>query len=266
MPQSESSAIEPNPSIQISQRGVVGVVTLNRPARFNAITIPMMRRLYAALDELDGDDNIRCVVLAAEGRGFCAGQDLNVLHQFYGSHDPAELGDIIRREYNPVIERIATMRLPIIAAVGGVAAGAGWSLALACDLRIAGESATFVPGFAKLGLAPDLGGSSALVESIGLARAMEFALMTDRLSAVDAERIGLINRVVADNQLQPTAIEWAERIAAIPRDAVRLTKRGLRAAAALTTGGRLADEANDQAICASQPPHRDAVATFIGKS
>ena len=263
---SEVAAVEPNPSIQISQRGAVGVVTLNRPARFNAITIPMMRRLYAALDELDGDDRIGCVILTADGRGFCAGQDLNVLHQFYGSHDPSELGDILRREYNPVIERIAAMRCPVIAAVQGVAAGAGWSLALACDLRIAGQSATFVPGFAKLGLAPDLGGSSSLVESIGLARAMEFALLTDRMSAADAERIGLINRVVPDDQLQSTAMQWAERIAAIPREAVRLTKRGMRTEAALAAGGRLADEANDQAICASQPAHRDAVASFVGKS
>jgi len=266
MPQSDLSVPEPNPSIQLSQHGAVGVITLNRPARFNAITIPMMRRLYAALGELDGDDRIGCVVLTAEGRGFCAGQDLKVLHQFHGSHDPAELGDIIRREYNPVIERIATMRLPVIAAVQGVAAGAGWSLALACDLRLAGQSATFVPGFAKLGLAPDLGGTTALVQSIGLARAMEYVLVTDRMSAADAAHIGLINRVVADDQLRPTAMQWAERIAAIPREAVRMTKRGLRTAAGLATGGRLADEANDQSICASQPAHRDAITAFVGKS
>ena len=255
--------IEPRPSVQFSLEGAVGVVTLNRPRRYNALTIPMMRRLQHALQTLDDNTAVGCVVIRATGPGFCTGQDIKVLDRYYRHHRAAELGDIIRNHYNPVIERIATMKRVVIAAVQGVAAGAGLSLAMACDLRVAGRSAAFVPAFAKLGLIPGLGGTSALVESVGLARAMELALLVDRMSAEQAARVGLVNRVTDDDELTETVMGWARRIASFSREATQQTKRALRVAAGLALGGNLDAEAHAESRCAADPAHRDLVTAFL---
>lgn len=257
--------LESNPSVLIDQKGAVGVITLNRPERLNAITIPMMQRLDHALADFGANEGVGSIVLQATGKGFCAGQDLRVLSQFYRQHDSAELGDVIQRHYNPVIQRIAELPVAVIAAVQGVAAGAGWSIAMACDLRLAARSASFVPAFGKLGLSPDLGGTSSLVEAVGLGKAMEYSLVTDRVTADEAAEMGLINRVVADEELTDCAMQWAKRIATIPREAVRVTKKALREAAGMSHGGRLKNEAHDQSICAGNMDHRNLLESFVSK-
>jgi 2-(1,2-epoxy-1,2-dihydrophenyl)acetyl-CoA isomerase len=129
---------ETNPSVAVRTAGAVRYVVLNRPGRYNAITVPMMRRLGDALDDAERDDAIRCIVLTATGPGFCTGQDLGVLAKQYEHQPVSSIADKLRDDYNPVVERIRALDKPIIAAVQGVAAGAGWSLALACDVRVGG--------------------------------------------------------------------------------------------------------------------------------
>jgi len=257
--------VDSTPSVDTSYRDAACVITLNRPERYNAITIPMMQELSAALAEADTDERAACVIVTATGRGFCAGQDLNVLAEFYGEHDPAELGGILRNHYNDVTARIWGLGKPVIAAVQGTAAGAGWSLAVACDLRIAARSARFVPAFAKLGLVPDMGGTTSLVHTVGYAKAMEFALLTDALSADEALAWGLVNRVVSDGDLMATAYDYARHISALPPEGVRLTKQALRAALVTEPARQLHTEAWLQALAASSAEHAKRVLAFAAQ-
>jgi 2-(1,2-epoxy-1,2-dihydrophenyl)acetyl-CoA isomerase len=252
---------ESNPSISLTVTGAIARIVLNRPERYNAINEPMMQRLRAALDEAR-DPAVRCVVLSARGKGFCAGQDLNVLAQQYEHQPSANPTDLLRETYNPVIAAIRDLPKPVIAAVQGVAAGAGWALVLACDLRIAARSARFVPAFPALGLAPDMGGASALVESVGYARALEFLLLSEGLTAEQAQAIGLLNAVVEDSALPATTDVWAERIVSLAPAGVAQTKRLLRDAARHANDRSLADEAWAQAMAASDPDHRALIAAW----
>ncbi|HRX86314.1 MAG TPA: enoyl-CoA hydratase-related protein [Phycisphaerae bacterium] len=249
---------EQNPSVVTTRDGAVARITLNRPDRLNAITIPMMQRLRAALEEAQ-DEQIRCVLLAANGRGFCAGQDLTVLARQHDHHAPGDIGKILTDAYNPVIAAIRDLAKPVIGLIQGVAAGAGWAIALACDLRLAGRSARFVPAFAQLGLVPDMGGTDALVEAVGYARAIEFLLLEDAVSAEEARTLGLVNAVVDDAELNAAGDAWARRIAALPPAGVAQTKRLLRASAGHSGAAALRAEAWAQAVAASDPGHRAAL-------
>ncbi|MCB9849520.1 MAG: enoyl-CoA hydratase/isomerase family protein [Phycisphaerales bacterium] len=253
---------EQNPSIRTATTDGITSITLNRPERYNAMTVPMMRRFYAALTEADADSAVRCIILRAEGTGFCTGQDLGVLAKQHEHQGPEQIGEKLRREYNPVTAQIAASRKPVIAAIQGVAAGAGWSVALACDLRIAARSARFVPAFAKLGLVPGMGGTAAIVESAGYARAMEYLLIRDELCAEEAQALGLVNTVVDDAELASTALAWAQRIASLPPEGVAQTKRLLREIALRHTRDQLDREAWVQTIAAGDPRHRELVAEW----
>jgi len=250
---------EHNPTVVSEFRDLHCRITLNRPERFNAMTIPMMRRLRAAFEEAGAAPDCRCVVLQATGRGFCTGQDLQALTKLHEHQPPAAISEVLRCEYNPVISAITDLRIPVIAAIQGVAAGAGWSLALACDLRVAAKSARFVPAFSRLGLAPDLGGPSSLVEAAGYARAVEFCLLRNDLTATEAEAWGLINAVVEDAALGQMVDDWVQRIVALPRAGVAQTKQLLRDAAGHAQMTHLQAEAWAQAIAASDPAHQEAL-------
>jgi 2-(1,2-epoxy-1,2-dihydrophenyl)acetyl-CoA isomerase len=254
--------LEPNPTVRMIVRERAAIITLNRPDRYNAMTIPMMRRLHAAILEADASEAAG-IIIEATGPGFCGGQDLRVLAQSYASEPPSTVGDLLRNEYHAVIAAIEASRLPVIAAIQGVAAGGGWSLALACDLRLAGASARFVPAFGRLGFVPDLGGTTALIRTIGYARAMQFCLLTGELSAAQAAEWGLVNEVVPDNELSARAREWVARIAGLPPEAVTLTKRALQAAAVNPPAEQRAYEAWLQRIAARAPEHAAAVAAFV---
>jgi 2-(1,2-epoxy-1,2-dihydrophenyl)acetyl-CoA isomerase len=221
----------------------------------------MKTELLAGLRSVERDRSVRAVVLTGEGRAFCAGQDLR--EPFGGEHPT--LADELRLRYNPVILAIARLAKPVIAAVNGVAAGAGCSLALACDLRLAAESATFVLAFGRVGLVPDSGATWFLPRIVGQARAAELALLGDPVSAEEAARIGLVNRVVPAESLLDEARALASRLAEGSPLAMGLTKRALRYAAHASLEAALEHEASLQGIAGRSKDHEEGVAAFRAK-
>jgi 2-(1,2-epoxy-1,2-dihydrophenyl)acetyl-CoA isomerase len=197
----------------------VGRITLNRPDKFNSFTETMHREMQDALKQAERDAAVRCLVLTGAGRAFCAGQDLDEARA-----RTAGLGDAVRRYYNPLILKLRSIDKPVLAAVNGAAAGAGASLALACDLIYMSEKAYYMLAFVKVGLVPDSGASYWMPRLIGYHRAMELALTGDRLSAERALELGLCNRVVPQEQLDAAVGEMAARLAKGPRS-MGLTKR-----------------------------------------
>jgi 2-(1,2-epoxy-1,2-dihydrophenyl)acetyl-CoA isomerase len=211
---------------QLLQSVADGVLTLtlNRPEVLNAITPSLLDAVTDALRDAASGRTVRAVVITGAGRGFCSGQDLRAAAGDGG----LDVGAILRDHYTPAIRAIRSMDQPVIAAVNGVAAGAGFSLALACDLRIAAESATFVQAFVRIGLIPDLASTYFLPRLIGPARAAELAMLGETVDAARALDLGIVNRVVPDAELAGAAAEWAGRLARGPRS-IALTKRALEA-------------------------------------
>jgi len=203
---------------------------------------------------------VRCVLLAASGRGFCAGADLR--EQVPGR---TSLGDLLRERYNGIVLRMRTMEKPVIAAINGVAAGAGCNLALAADLRVASERATFIEVFSRVGLIPDSGGTWLLPRLVGMGRALEMMFFADPMDALTAERLGLVNRVVPHDDLMAQTKEWAARLAAGPTRAYGLIKRGVNRALALDLEGALEYEAHLQEVAGRTEDHREGVAAFLAK-
>ncbi len=188
-------------SVLYEARGAVALVTLNRPQALNSFTRQMHHDLWAALDSAEADSKIRALVITGAGRGFCAGADLS---EFDFAPGPdlvkrADPGPVIDQAFNPTARRLQNLRMPTIAAVNGVAAGAGASLAMCCDIAIASPAASFIQAFSKIGLIPDAGGSWLLVERLGMARAMALAMTGDKLSADKAKEWGLIWDVAEDS-------------------------------------------------------------------
>jgi 2-(1,2-epoxy-1,2-dihydrophenyl)acetyl-CoA isomerase len=239
----------------------VATITLARPEALNALDRPMKAALLAALRRVDRDREVRAVILTGEGRAFCAGQDLR--EPFGGEHPTLE--EEVRDRYNPLILALRRLSKPVIGAINGVAAGAGCSLAMACDLRIAAEGATFVLAFTRVGLVPDSGASWFLPRLIGSARAAELALIGDPLSAADAERIGLVNRVVAGDALMDEARALAVRLAAGAPRALAFTKRALAFAETATLEEALDYEASLQGIAGSSADFAEGSAAFREK-
>jgi 2-(1,2-epoxy-1,2-dihydrophenyl)acetyl-CoA isomerase len=241
--------------------GGVLIVTLNRPDVLNAVDDRLSGDLQDALRFAERAPEVRCVVLTGAGRGFCSGQDLR---DRTGVGEVA-YGDSLRRRYNPVILRLRTMEKPVLAAVNGVAAGAGCNLALAADLRIASDRASFIEVFARIGLIPDSGGTFHLPRLVGLAKAFELAYTADPVDAAEALRIGLVNRVVPHGDLLPTTLELARRLAQGPTKGFGLIKRGFNFALAATLDQALEYEAHLQTIAGRTADHREGVAAFLEK-
>lgn len=204
-----------NEPILLTRADGVATLTLNRPDALNAFTEPMHAALKQALDTVEADPSVRALLITGAGRAFCAGQDLNERKREEGA-PPPDLGDTLGRLYNPMIRRLAAFRVPTIAAVNGVAAGAGCSLALTCDLVFAARAAKFLFAFAKIGLVPDSGATWALPRLVGRAKAAGLALTAETIDAEEAERIGLIWKVVDDAALMQTAQAQARQFAAGP--------------------------------------------------
>ena len=207
----------------------VATITLNRPERLNAFTQGLHTDLREALGRVREDRSVRVLVITGAGRGFCAGQDLN---DRAVTRDPAppDLGDSLEKNYKPLVLGIRALPIPVIAAVNGVAAGAGASFALACDVVVAARSAAFIQAFCRLGLVPDAGGTYFLTRSLGPARAMGLALFGDRLGAEQAEAWGLIWKCVDDAELMPTVRELAAQLAAGPTLGYGRTKQAIHSA------------------------------------
>ncbi|HEV7810777.1 MAG TPA: enoyl-CoA hydratase-related protein, partial [Candidatus Limnocylindrales bacterium] len=209
--------------LRVESADGVATLTLDRPDALNALTVGLKESLRAALDELGRDDSVRAIVLTGAGRAFCAGQDLRERLE----PDALPLADEIRARYNPLALAMLRLPKPIIGAINGVAAGAGASLAFACDLRIAAESASFVLAFGRIGLLPDTAATWLLPRLVGSARAVELALLNEPLHARAAEAVGLVMRVVPDDQLAAEAHAVARRLADGAPLAMAATKAAL---------------------------------------
>jgi len=243
----------------------VRTLTLNRPDVLNAFSEDLLIALGNAVRDAARDNSVRCVVITGAGRGFCSGQDLAEVKDRYQSDEPIELGRHLRDHYNPIVLKLRTMEKPVIAAVNGVAAGAGCSLALACDLRIAAESSSFIQSFIHVGVIPDSGGTFMLPRLVGLARAMELAFTGRKVSAAEAERIGLVNRVVLDDALAAETAKLAAQLASLPPKGIALAKRALNAAWSADLETQLAYEAMLQTTAGQSRDHREGVAAFLEK-
>jgi len=247
-------------TVLTEDREGVRVITLNRPDVLNAFDAKLGEELLDALAKADGDAQVRCVVLTGAGRAFCSGADLR-------GHTPGEtsLGALLRARYNRIILRLRTTEKPVVAAVNGVAAGAGCNLALAADLRVASDRASFIEVFTRVGLIPDSGGTWLLPRFVGVGRALEMMFFAEPVDAAAAERLGLVNRVVPADDLMPRALEWAARLAQGPTRAYGLIKRGVDRALALDLRGALEYEAYLQEIAGRSEDHREGVAAFLAK-
>lgn len=237
--------------------GGVAVITLNRPDRLNAFTRQMHADLRAALQAAAGDPAVRTVVLTGAGRAFCAGQDLEEIGQ-------GPVGDLVRDQYNPLILAIRRLAKPVLAAVNGVAAGAGMSLALACDLRIASERASFTTAFARVGLVADSGMSFFLPRLVGSGKAAELLFLSERVDAQQALALGLVNRVAPESEFAAAWREWAERLARGPA-ALGYMKQLLARSAHATLEEQLEHEAWFQGLAAGSADGQEGVRAFVEK-
>jgi 2-(1,2-epoxy-1,2-dihydrophenyl)acetyl-CoA isomerase len=238
----------------------VRTVTLNRPEVLNAINARLGEDLLDALRDAEQSPEVRCLLVTGAGRAFCAGADLR-------DHVPGQtsLGDLLRQRYNRIVLRMRTMEKPVIACVNGVAAGAGCNLALAADLRIASDRATFIEVFTRVGLIADSGGTWLLPRLVGWGRALELMFLADPVDAAAAERIGLVNRVVPPDDLMRAGAEWAGRLAGGPTRAYGLIKRGVLRAGVTDLRSALDYEADLQEIAGMTEDHREGVAAFLAK-
>lgn len=207
----------------VNHNNGVSTLTLNRPEVFNSFNKGMAMALQDALDACAQDSSVRAIVITGEGKAFCAGQDLAEATDPNGP----ELKSIVRDHYNPIILKIREIEKPVIAAVNGVAAGAGANIALACDVTIATESASFIQAFSKIGLIPDSGGTFFLPRIVGMQKAMALMMIGDKVMAVDAEKMNMIYKAVPDESFADYIHEFAVKIASMPTRGIGLTKRAL---------------------------------------
>lgn len=252
-------------TVLYEERGAVALLTLNRPDALNSFTRAMHHDLWAALDCAEANPTIRALVITGAGRGFCAGADLS---EFDFEPGPdlvkrADPGPVIEQAFNPTARRIQALRMPVIAAVNGVAAGAGASLAMCCDIAIAAPTASFIQAFSKIGLIPDAGGSWLLVERLGLARAMALAMTGDKLPAAQAREWGMIWDV-ADDCLA-AALAMADKLATMPTQALVATRNLLRDASTRSLTEHLDAERDTQSALGRTHDYIEGVMAFREK-
>jgi 2-(1,2-epoxy-1,2-dihydrophenyl)acetyl-CoA isomerase len=250
-------------SITLETADGVARLTLNRPDKLNSFTRAMHAELRDALSTIESDPSVRAVVLSGAGRGFCAGQDLADL-----SFDPAsrtDLGELIDRNFNPLVRRLQAMPKPVIAKVRGIAAGAGANLALACDLVIAGRSASFLQAFVNIGLVPDTGGTWLLPRAVGSARALGLAMLGEKLPAEQAERWGMIWKCVEDERLDAEVDALAARLARMPTRAIGAIKRSIRHATTADLDAQLDLERDLQRELGASFDYDEGVNAFLQK-
>jgi 2-(1,2-epoxy-1,2-dihydrophenyl)acetyl-CoA isomerase len=242
----------------------VGVITLNRPDKLNSFNEDQHKALKAALDIVETDPEIRCLLLTGAGRGFCAGQDLSDRNVAPGSA-PVDLGETIGTYYNPLIKRLHNSEIPTICAVNGVAAGAGANLALAFDIVLAARSAKFVQVFSNIGLIPDSGGTYILPRNLGQARAMGLALLATPLKAEQAKEWGLIWDIVDDDNLFDEAFAMASSLAKRPTLGFKLTRKAIRQSFDNTLDEQLALEQKWQQQAGFSHDYKEGVGAFMAK-
>lgn len=251
-------------AVRLETADGVATLTLHRPERLNSFTVAMHGEVRAAIDAVDADPAVRCLVLTGAGRGFCAGQDLSDRAVAPGS-DALDLGASIENHYKPLLLRLRGLRMPTLCAVNGVAAGAGANIPFACDLVFAARSANFIQSFAKLGLVPDCGGTWWLPRLVGPARAAGLTLLGDKLSAEQAEAWGLIWRCVDDAELMPTVLAVAKQLAAGPTRGYVRTREALEANLQCSFEAALDVERDFQRELGRSDDYREGVTAFMEK-
>jgi len=248
-------------TILYNQDEGVLTITLNRPDVLNAFNSVMGRELLDALKKAERDPEARCVVITGAGRAFSSGEDLKARQ----AEGITEFGPTLRDRYNPIVLRIRNMDKPVLGSINGVAAGAGCSLALACDLRIASEKARFIEVFVRVGLVPDSGSSFFLPRLVGLGKALEMAFLGDEVGAEEALRLGLVNRMVPAEELETATRELALRLAKGPTKAIGLAKRAMNRALTMDLEDLMEYEAYGQEVAGASADYQEGVAAFSEK-
>lgn len=247
--------------IRVEKIAGVAKITLNRPDKFNSFCREMALELQAAIDDAAADDTIRCVYLIGEGKAFCAGQDLAEAIEDNG----IELAQIVSEHYNPIIEKMRAISKPVVCAVNGVAAGAGANIALAGDIVVATASASFIQAFSKIGLIPDSGGTFILPRLIGLQKAAAYMMLGERVMAEEAERVGMIYKVLADDVFNNESWNIALSLAQMPTKALGLTKALLNQSSENTLSAQLIVEGAFQVKAADSFDYNEGVNAFLEK-
>ena len=248
--------------IRYEVRDAVASLALNRPDALNSLTDDMKKELFDAVKSAERDDAVRALVLTGEGRGFCAGEALNP--ELAKQAEP-RVDLTLRDYYHPVIEKLRAMDKPVIAAVNGTCAGAGVSLAMAADMRLASDKASFMMAFVKIGLVPDAGGTFFLPRLVGMSKAIEMCMTGDKVDAAEAARIGLVNRVVPHDELAAEASKLAAKLAVLPTKAIGLMKRAFNRSYGISLEEQLTYEASLQAIAARSADFHEGVQAFLDK-
>ena len=259
-----ATATEPTTVVVAIANGV-STITLNRPDVLNAFNDALTTELHEALKTAEKDAAVRVIVITGAGRAFSSGQDLGDLKTKYVPGHVPHLGDDLRRRYNPIIKRVREMDKPVIAAINGVAAGAGCSLALAADMRIASDQAAFIEVFINVGLIPDSGSTFMLPRLVGLGKAMELCMTGAKVDASEALRLGIVNQVVPAAELEAATAKLAGRLAGLPGRAISLTKRLLNQAANNDLEAQLEAEAYAQETAGKTADHYEGVIAFLEK-
>ncbi|MFT5116597.1 MAG: 2-(1,2-epoxy-1,2-dihydrophenyl)acetyl-CoA isomerase [Kiritimatiellia bacterium] len=239
-------------------------LTLNRPDKFNSFNTEMHQEVRAALKEVRSNNAVRCLLITGNGRAFCAGQDLGD-RAVSAEGEAPDLGESVEKNYNPLIRNITSLEMPVVCAVNGVAAGAGSSLALACDIVLAARSASFIQAFCKIGVIPDSGSSWALPRLVGMARAKGLALLGDKLPAEKAEQWGLIWQCIDDEKLQEESVTLAKHLATQPTKGLSLIKRALKASTANSLDDQLDLEKDFMSIAGRTEDYKEGVEAFMKK-
>jgi 2-(1,2-epoxy-1,2-dihydrophenyl)acetyl-CoA isomerase len=247
--------------IVFSVENNVGRIVLNRPEVFNAMHHAMRQELIHVLDECARSADVRAVLLTGTGRAFCAGEDLQ---EVVAANGPS-LTEIISTGYNPIVLRLRQLEKPVVAAINGVAAGAGANIALACDIVVAAASASFTQAFSRIGLIPDSGGTWMLPRLVGLHRATALMMLSDKIGSEEAERIGLVYRVFPDESFAGESLRLAETLATMPTRGLALTKRALNASFENAFEQQLALEDELQTAAGQTADYREGVQAFLEK-
>lgn len=253
----------PFETILYTANNSVLTITLDRPEVFNALNEQMKKELNEALKEGEKDPNIRCVVIRGSGeKAFCSGQDLK---EHAGKGKRRSLKQSLEKSYNPMIRKMRSMEKPIIGMINGVAAGAGLSIALACDMRIMADHAKLIEVFIRIALVPDSGSHWFLPRLVGMAKAFEYSALGNDITATEAERVGLVNMVVPSPELEKTTMELATRLAQSPTKSIGLIKRTLNKALSSDLNTLLDYEATIQEIASLSEDHTEGVTAFLEK-
>jgi len=247
--------------IEFSIENAVARVIFNRPQVFNSMHHAMRMEILAALTECENDPKIRAVYISGTGKAFCAGEDLQEVTDPNGP----SLAEIISTGYNPIVLKIRNLEKPVVAAVNGVAAGAGANIALACDLVVATESASFTQAFSKIGLIPDSGGTWTLPRLVGLQRATALMMLSDKISAAEAAAMGMIWKVFSDEEFATGSLALAEKLAQMPTRGLALTKKALNQSFSNDFAAQAAVEDTLQTEAGQTDDYREGVAAFLEK-